>query len=83
MAKVNEGHPGSARRRHRLDEIDDTEGTAAYLGVPAKTLEAWRYLGKGPAFARVGKHVRYRRSHVDAWLDTQVVPPHSTDGRAA
>lgn len=55
-----------------MDEIDDTDGVAAYLVVPAKTLEAWRYIGKGPAYAKIGKHVRYRRSDVDAWLAAQV-----------
>jgi excisionase family DNA binding protein len=58
-----------------MTEIEDTESVAAYLGVPTKTLEQWRYVGKGPAYAKVGKHVRYRRTDVDAWLDAQTVTP--------
>ncbi len=42
------------------------------LGVPAKTLAQWRYLGKGPAYARIGRYVRYRRQDVDAWIAAQV-----------
>lgn len=39
-----------------------------HLGVPVATLSQWRYLGKGPAFMRVGKHIRYRSEAVEAWL---------------
>lgn len=52
-----------------------SDDLADYLGVPKKTLEQWRYLGKGPAYAKVGKHVRYRRSDVDAWVDSRIVGP--------
>lgn len=45
---------------------------SAYLGVPPGTLANWRYLGRGPAFLRVGRHVRYRRADVSARVDRQV-----------
>jgi excisionase family DNA binding protein len=38
------------------------------LGVPVATLYSWRYHGRGPAAVRVGRHLRYRLSDVDAWL---------------
>jgi excisionase family DNA binding protein len=38
------------------------------LGVPVATLYSWRYHGKGPAAVRVGRHLRYRSSDVNAWL---------------
>ena len=41
---------------------------AELLGVPARTLEHWRVTGDGPPFLRVGKHCRYARSSVAAWL---------------
>lgn len=44
---------------------------ADYLGVPLRTLDQWRYLGKGPRFRRVGRHVRYRWADVDAWWNAQ------------
>ena len=46
-----------------------------YLGVPPRTLANWRYLGRGPAFLRVGRHVRYRAADVTAWVESQL-----TDG---
>ena len=41
---------------------------AAELRVPAETLRKWRTQGTGPRAAKVGKHLRYRRSEVDRWL---------------
>lgn len=45
------------------------------LHLPHRTLTQWRYLNRGPAFVRAGRHVRYRRSDVDAWLAAQTVTP--------
>jgi excisionase family DNA binding protein len=52
-----------------------TSATAEVLGVPRQTLAAWRCQGKGPAYAKVGKYVRYRRADVEAWLETQTIHP--------
>ncbi len=41
------------------------------LGVPVGTLYGWRYRGEGPAGYRIGRHVRYRRSVVEAWIESQ------------
>ncbi|HEY5785022.1 MAG TPA: helix-turn-helix domain-containing protein [Microlunatus sp.] len=41
------------------------------LGVPVATLYRWRYLGEGPPGYRIGRHVRYRRSAVEAWIEQQ------------
>jgi excisionase family DNA binding protein len=41
------------------------------LGVPVDTLYGWRPRGEGPRGYRVGRHVRYRRSSVAAWLEEQ------------
>jgi excisionase family DNA binding protein len=46
---------------------------AAELQVPEPTLRQWRYLGRGPAYVKVGRHVRYRRSDVEAWLEAGAV----------
>ncbi|MBU4214304.1 MAG: helix-turn-helix domain-containing protein [Actinobacteria bacterium] len=42
---------------------------AAVLGVPKTTLFRWRVDAKGPLGIRVGKHLRFRQSEVDRWLD--------------
>lgn len=47
---------------------------AHYLGVPIRTLYAWRHTGRGPRGFKVGRHVRYRRADVDRWLDQQADP---------
>ena len=41
------------------------------LGVPVATLYRWRYHGEGPTGYRIGRHVRYRRAAVEAWIETQ------------
>jgi len=41
------------------------------LDVPVNTIYGWRSRGEGPPGYRVGRHVRYRRAAVDAWLETQ------------
>lgn len=51
-----------------MPEVLTAIQAAEYLQVPAETLRRWRSLGTGPRYAKVGKHVRYRRSALDAWL---------------
>ena len=41
------------------------------LRVPLATLNQWAYLGKGPKFAKFGRHVRYRLSDVISWENAQ------------
>lgn len=41
---------------------------SAEIEVPEKTLAQWRYRSEGPPYLKLGGHVRYRRSDVDAWL---------------
>ena len=41
---------------------------AQRLGVPSKTLAAWAYQGRGPAFYRIGRHTRYRVADLEAGL---------------
>lgn len=53
---------------------------AAYFKVPVASVYAWNSRGTGPARIGVGKHVRYRRADVEAWLDGQVIK--SSEGRA-
>lgn len=47
------------------------EEVSAYLVIPVATLYAWRSRGQGPVGHRVGRHLRYRLSDVDAWLNDQ------------
>ena len=49
-----------------------TPEAAAYLGLAAGTLAAWRTEGTGPRYARLGKGTRavigYRREDLDAFI---------------
>ncbi|GAA3160098.1 helix-turn-helix domain-containing protein [Streptomyces virens] len=44
---------------------------AEYLGLPIATLAQWSYRGTGPRSIKVGRHVRYRWTDVERWLDEQ------------
>lgn len=39
--------------------------------VPEKTLAQWASQGKGPKYAKFGRHVRYRLADVADWEETQ------------
>lgn len=45
-----------------IDQLSD------FTQIPKQTLYRWRSEGVGPPGLRLGRHVRYRRSDVDAWL---------------
>ena len=47
------------------------ERLADEVGVPPRTVAQWRYFNRGPAYIKVGRHIRYRREDVDAWLTEQ------------
>lgn len=53
----------------QMTEFMDPEGLAALLGVPVRTVYAWRHRGEGPRGYKVGRHVRYRVEDVEAWLE--------------
>jgi len=46
---------------------------AEHLGLAVQTLANWRVLGKGPAYLRVGRLVRYEPSAVDEWQQAQTL----------
>lgn len=52
-------------------KLGEPAEVADYLGIPEATLKQWRWQRKGPKHIPVGRHVRYRWSDVEAWLDEQ------------
>ncbi|MDJ0953490.1 MAG: helix-turn-helix domain-containing protein [Acidimicrobiia bacterium] len=50
------------------DPLLTVQDLAAYLGVPATTIYAWRYRHEGPPGFRVGRYLRYQRSDVESWI---------------
>jgi excisionase family DNA binding protein len=73
-------------RSHGLGDLLSPSELSRYLGVPLGTLANWRYKGRGPAFLRVGRHVRYRAEDVATWVEEQladsppVTPSHACTG---
>jgi excisionase family DNA binding protein len=56
----------------RNERLLTVEHLAEYLGVPVATLYAWRYRRQGPPGFRVGRHVRFRRSDIDDWIEDRI-----------
>lgn len=48
-----------------------SKDAAEALGITARTLENWRYLGKGPECIHIGKTVRYATKDIEAWIEEQ------------
>ena len=55
-----------------LEPLIDVQQLADYLDVPVKTLYAWRYRRQGPPAFRVGRHLRYRRSDIQRWIEQRI-----------
>jgi excisionase family DNA binding protein len=51
------------------------EDVSKYLDIPMKTLRKWRLDGSGPRAFKVGRHLRFRRSDVDEWLEERADEP--------
>jgi excisionase family DNA binding protein len=66
-----ENPAGRPLRGQMPEELLTQRQLAEELQVSLRTLERWRQEGTGPAFIRVGRSPRYRRSDIDAWLDRQ------------
>ena len=48
---------------------------AQEIGVPIRTVYAWRHKGYGPRGAVFGRHVRFRRADVEAWIEQRYDQP--------
>jgi excisionase family DNA binding protein len=60
----------------KLMTVDDL---AAFLQVPHDTLYQWKYRRVGPKSIKCGRHLRYRVSDVERWLDEQAARSGATD----
>lgn len=54
------------------DRLWSVAEVSRFLGVPVATLRAWRCQGRGPASAKLGRHVRYDPDHVRDWVAGQM-----------
>ena len=48
---------------------------AAYLGYQPITLRVWRREGRGPAYLKQARSIRYHVRDLDAWLQAHRVEP--------
>jgi predicted DNA-binding transcriptional regulator AlpA len=56
-----------------------TESEAAFrLGLKVATLRAWRHQGRGPAYVRLGRAVRYLVIDIDEFLNSNRHNPRQT-----
>lgn len=44
------------------------------LDIPKQTIYRWRVEGKGPRAHKIGRHLRFSRDDVDAWLAESADP---------
>jgi hypothetical protein len=58
-----------------MDEKYHTPAEAAdYLRSSTSTLAKRRLLGSGPAYVRIGRAIRYRKSDLDFWMNGSTTP---------
>jgi hypothetical protein len=53
------------------DGLLDPKAAAAYLGLAVLSLADMRCRGVGPIFSRAGRLIRYRKSWLDAWIESR------------
>lgn len=60
-------------RQRRAEERHLTpEDLVERFGVPISTIYRWNYMGTGPRYMTVGKHVRYRLTDVESWENESI-----------
>ena len=54
------------------DRLIGVDELAKYLEVPKATIYGWRNRGVGPPGFQVGKHVRFRWTDIERWIDDRL-----------
>jgi excisionase family DNA binding protein len=52
-----------------MTELWGPQELADYLHIPLQTIYQWRTRQYGPPGVRIGKHVRYRKTDVEQWVN--------------
>lgn len=66
-----------------IGRLMTTAETAQMLAVQKKSLEIWRWQGRGPVHRKIGRLVRYAEADVLAWLEGQTRSSTSDKGAAS
>ena len=53
------------------DKLLSTKELSEYPGVAVSTIVEYRMNNSGPIYAKLGHLVRYKKSDVDAWVDSR------------
>ena len=56
-------------------ELLKTPEAAQVLGKHPQELSDWRHQGRGPAYVKMGRSVRYRPSDIAEFIDSNIVEP--------
>jgi predicted site-specific integrase-resolvase len=48
---------------------------AKLLGLAVQTLRNWRFLGKGPAYVKLGRRITYRLQDLETYLEQNRIDP--------
>lgn len=51
------------------------QAAAEYLGLSVKTLQAWRWKRKGPAYMKYGRRVLYSYEDLDRYREAHKIEP--------
>jgi hypothetical protein len=60
------------RDAHRRSGLAKASEVAEYLNTTINQLSRLRFEGQGPAYAKLGRSVRYRWEDVQRWVDDNV-----------
>jgi len=58
----------------------DQRQLAEYIGKSTAWCERARWIGEGPKFIKLGRHVRYRVEDVMQWIDSHCAQRSTTEG---
>lgn len=61
--------------RDTHDKLLDTAQAADHIGYSKSCLEWWRMVRRGPVYHKVGGRIRYRKSDLDAFVESGRVEP--------
>lgn len=59
----------------KQNDLMKTPEAAAALGKHPSELADWRHQGRGPAYVKLGRSVRYRPSDLDSFIQESTIEP--------
>jgi predicted DNA-binding transcriptional regulator AlpA len=60
------------------NDLMKTTEVAAALGKHPQELSDWRHQGRGPAYVKLGRSVRYRPADIAEFIDSNIVEPNAS-----